>query len=133
MEAKLDSAIEEYVTPLSKKYGFTPINRQVTGMGALQDYAAGNLFIRLVNDRGIISFEIAPLDHPEQTWDVTIFEEYLNPPKRGVLNLSLQQQADFLDSHWEWLSEALSESKYEKTLNEISAAGKRRRERIFGA
>ena len=132
MEAQLDNAISKYVAPLARKYDFVPIHREAMGMGALQDYEAGNLFVRIVNDQGIISFEVGPKNHPEKAWDVSIFKEYLNPPKKGVLNLSLEQQAEFLDTNWSWLTEVLSESQFKETLNELNQAGKRRSQRMFG-
>lgn len=132
MEAQLDNAISKYVAPLINKYGFVPIHREAMGMGALQDYEAGNLFIRIVNDRGIISFEVGPKKHSEKAWDISIFKEYLSPPKKGVLNLSLAQQAEFLDSHWQWFTEVLSEPNFKETLKEISMAGKLRSQRMFG-
>ena len=132
MESQLDRAIEKYVLPLGEKYGFSPVKRQCTGMGALQDYIAGNLYIRIVNDRGIIDFEVAPLNHPDRLCDLTLIREYLNPPARGVLNLSLQQQAEFMDSHWDWLTEVLSEPGCADTWKALREAGRRRSRRMFG-
>ena len=101
-------------------------------MGALKDYSAANLLVRVVNDRGIVSFEIAPLSDHNRRFDIALYKEYLDPPKLGVLNLSLQQQVDFLDSHWEWLNDALSAVNATATLTKIEKAARRRSERLLG-
>ena len=102
-------------------------------MGALKDYSAENVLVRVVNDRGIISFEIAPLSDRGRRFDIALYKEYSDPPKLGVLNLSLKQQADFLDCHWEWLNDALSPANFGATLAEIEIAARRRSERLLGS
>ncbi|MDX1527424.1 MAG: hypothetical protein R3337_02280 [Gammaproteobacteria bacterium] len=133
MKARLDDAIDKYFAPLAGKYGFALVNEEAYGMGALKDYSAENVLVRIVNDRGIIGFEIAPLSNRNRRFDLALYKEYLDPPKLGVLNLSLQQQADFLDSHWEWLNDALSPANAATTLTEIEKAARRRSERLLGA
>ncbi len=133
MKAQLDKAIETYFAPLARKYGFTLVNEEAYGLGALRDYSVENVLVRIVNDRGIIGFEIAPLSERNRRFDIALYKEYLDPPKLGVLNLSLRQQADFLDSHWEWLNDALSPANAAATLAEIEMAARRRSERLLGA
>ncbi len=133
MKARLDQAIDKYFAPLARQYGFVLVNEEAYGMGALKDYSAENVLVRVVNDRGIVSFEIAPLSDPERRFDVAVYKEYLDPPKLGVLNLSLQQQADFLESHWDWLNDTLSPAKAKATLAEIEEAARRRSERLLGS
>ncbi len=133
MKAQLEKAIDKYFAPLAQKYGFALKNEEAYGMGALKDYSAENVLVRVVNDRGIVSFEIAPLSDRDRRFDIAIYKEYLNPPKQGVLNLSLQQQADFLKSHWEWLNDKLSPAKAKATLAEIEEAARRRSERLLGS
>jgi len=132
MKAQLEKAIDKYITPLAVEHRFSSINEEAYGMGALHDYEAQNLFIRIVNDKGIISIEIAPKKHPKKIWDIAIFNEFLEPPKNGVLNLSLQQQTAFLNNNWVWLNDALSETNYKETLKGIAQAGKRRSDILFG-
>lgn len=133
MKAQLEKAIDKYFAPSIRKHGFALVNEEAYGMGALKDYSAENVLVRVVNDRGIVSFEIAPLSDPERRFDIGIYKEYLNPPKLGVLNLSLQQQTDFLDSHWDWLNDTLSPSNAAATLAEIEGAARRRSERLLGS
>lgn len=132
MKVQLEQAIKKYIEPLVNKYKFISINEEAYGMGALHDYEAENIFLRVVNDKGIIDVSVAPKNHPNKLWDVTIFKEYLEPPKKGVLNLSLLEQTQFLDTNWAWLNDILSEKKYKETLKEIGKAGKRRSDILFG-
>ncbi|MDH3315275.1 MAG: hypothetical protein OER43_05860 [Gammaproteobacteria bacterium] len=132
MKAQLDKAIDQYVAPLARQYGFVLVNEEAYGMGSLKDYEAGNLFIRILNDKGIVSLEIAPSSYRGKRYDLGLYKEYLDPPKLGVLNLSLQQQAEFLDSHWEWLNDALSPSKSMTTLIDIENAARQRSEKMIG-
>ncbi len=133
MKAQLEKAIETYFAPSIRKHGFALVNEEAYGMGALKDYSAENVLVRVVNDRGIVSFEIAPLIETERRFDIALYKEYLDPPKLGVLNLSLQQQVDFLESHWAWLNDALSPKKAKATLAEIEDAARRRSERLLGS
>lgn len=131
MKEQLEQAIDKYLKPLVEEHNFSSINEEAYAMGALHDYEVNNLFIRVVNDKGIISIEVAPKNFPKKIWDIAIFKEYLEPPKNGVLNLSLQQQTEFLSNTWQWLNDALSENNYKETLKEIAKAGKRRSDILF--
>ncbi len=132
MEARLDSVIARYVAPLAERYGFVPVRREVFAMGALQHYVAGELHIRIVNDRGIVAFEVGPRGHPELTREVALIKEHLEPPRKGVLNLSLAEQAAFLDENWLWLNEAFSQARYRATLEALARHGRRAREGVSG-
>ncbi len=133
MKAQLEKTIDKYFAPLVQKYGFLLVVEEAYGMGALKDYSAENVLVRVVNDRGLISFEIAPLSDRDHRFDLALYKEYLDPPKLGVLNLSLEQQADFLDSHWEWLNDALSPANAGATLAEIEMAARRRSKKLLGS
>ncbi len=133
MKSKLEKAINKYLAPLARKLDLALVNEEAFGMGALKDFSADKVLVRVVNDRGIISFEIAPLSDREKRFDLAIYKEYLDPPKLGVLNLSLQQKVDFLESHWAWLNDALSPASAAATLKEIQKAARRRSERLLGS
>lgn len=133
MKAQLEEIIDKYFAPLVQKYDFALENEKAYGMGALKDYSAENVLVRVVNDRGIVSFEIAPLSDRDRRFEIAMFKEYLNPPKLGVLNLSLQQQADFLDSNWDWFNGALALDSTAAMLAEIEKTARRRSERLLGS
>ncbi len=122
----------KYIEPLAKKYGFNLVKEEAYGMGALKDYVAGNLYIRLVNDKGIISFEIAPGHLQNELRDVALYKELLAPPPQGVWNLSLAEQAEFLDCNWEWFNTNLSDQTAEQTLKNIDACATRQRKILLG-
>lgn len=132
MKAQLEEAIERYFASLVRKYGSVLVNEEAYAMGAVKDYSADHVLVRVVNDRGIVSLEIAPLSDRGMRFDIALYKEYLDPPRTGVLNLSLQHQADFLDSHWEWMNDALSPFNARTILAEIEGAARRRRERLPG-
>ena len=132
MKEQLNNAIAKYVTPMAEKFAFKQVNEEAYGMGALVDYVADNLFIRIVNDKGIISFEIAPKHQKDQLRDLALYKEFLIPPKQGVWNMSLAEQTEFLTDNWNWLNQHLAQSTAPETLKKIDECATKRRKTIFG-
>ena len=52
MSEKFDSVITNKVSPLIAKFGWKLTNSDSSAMGELREYESGNLYIRIVNDRG---------------------------------------------------------------------------------
>ena len=132
MRKKLEDAIEKYFRVLIEAHGFRRVNEYASGMGALKDYESENLFIRIVNDKGIISLDIAPKSNPEKTYDLALYKELREPPAHGCWNLSLQEQAEYLENNWVWFNKSLTGEETDKTLEKLEACTRKRVKKIFG-
>ena len=132
MRRKLDDAIEKYFRTLIEKHGFRLVNEYESGMGALKDYESENLFIRIVNDKGIISLDIAPKSNPNKTYDIALYKELREPPASGSWNLSLQDQAEYFEDNWAWLNNNLTGEKTDKTLDKLEDCSRKRVKKVFG-
>ena len=132
MRQKLDAAIEKYFRVLLERHGFTLVNEYESGMGALKDYKGENLLIRIINDRGIISLDVAPKSNPQKMYDIALYKEFREPPARGSWNLSLQEQADYLEDNWAWFNKNLTGEEADRTLEKLEDCAKNRVKKIFG-
>ena len=132
MRQKLEDAIEKYFHVLIEGHGFRLVNEYASVMGALKDYESKNLFIRIVNDKGIISLDIAPKSNPEKTYDIALYKELREPPVRGCWNLSLQEQAEYLEDNWVWFNNNLTGEETDKTLEKLEDCSRKRVKKIFG-
>ena len=132
MKQKLADAIEKYFRVLIEGHGFRLVNEYASGMGALKGYESENLFIRIVNDKGIISLEIAPKSNPKKMYDIALYKELREPPLRGSWNLSLQEQAEYLEDNWTWFNKNLTSEEADNTLEKLEDCSKKRVGKIFG-
>ena len=132
MKQKLEDAIEKYFHVLIEGHGFRLMNEYASGIGALKDYESENLFIRIVNDKGIISLDIAPKSNPKKRYDIALYKELREPPARGSWNLSLQEQAQYLEENWTWFNRNLTSEKADNTLEKLEDCLKKRVKKIFG-
>ena len=129
---KLEHAIEKYLRVFIERHGLKLVNEYKSGMGALKDYESDNLFIRIVNDKGIISLDIAPKSNPAKTYDIALYKELRDPPKRGCWNLSLKEQAEYLADHWAWFNKNLTGANASNTLEKLARCSRNRVRKIFG-
>ena len=132
MRQKLEDAIEKYFRVFIEGHGFKLVNEYASGMGALKDYESENLFIRIVNDKGIISLDVAPKSNPKKMYDIALYKELREPPARGSWNLSLQEQAQYLEDNWIWFNENLTGEEADNTLGKLEDCSKKRVRKIFG-
>lgn len=131
MEKQLDEAISKYFDSLIANYNFSLIKQEAFGLGALKDYENENLYMRIVNDKGIISLEVGPKSNTEQARDIALYKELKEPPKQGCWNLSLQEQAEYLEDNWEWFLNALNEEHQKETLIKLNECGIQRARKIL--
>ena len=132
MRRKLEDAIKKYFRVLIEGHELRLVNEYESGMGALKDYQSENLFIRIVNDKGIISLDIAPKSNPNKTYDIALYKELREPPARGSWNLSLQEQAEYLEDNWAWFNENLTGKKIDNTLEKLEYRSRKRVKEMFG-
>ena len=132
MKEKLEEAIKKYFRGLLKKHGLRLVKEFASGVGALKDFESENLFLRIVNDKGIVSLEIAPKSNPEKIYDIALYKELREPPAQGNWNLSLQEQADYLEDNWAWFNTHLSGAKIDQTLEKLEYCSRKRVKKIFG-
>lgn len=57
---KLKKVITESVRPLADRYDWKPTDSEATSRSNCQDYVAGNVFVRVLNDRGLLDMELGP-------------------------------------------------------------------------
>ena len=119
----LNDCFEKYFQPLIGQFGMKVTRHFSAGMGALCDAAAGTMVVRLINDRGIVSFEISPAGNEEQFWDVELICEMHGAATRklsGNQRLSLQEQAGFIRNHWDELQQQFSARQINDTRKALS-------------
>jgi hypothetical protein len=132
MRQKLEDAIEKYFRGLIEGHGFRLVDEYASKMGVLKGYESENLFIRIINDKGIISLDIAPKSNPQKMYDIALYKELREPPVRGSWNLSLQEQADYLEDNWVWFNKNLTGEEIDNTLEKLEDCAKNRVKKIFG-
>ncbi len=77
MKESLEDCIETYFQPLIEQFQMQITRSFHSGMGALCDAVSGALTVRMVNDRGLVSFEISPADGERQFWDVELIADWV--------------------------------------------------------
>jgi len=133
IEGYLDHCFENFVAPLLDVLDLRIVSRKVEGLGGLYELRGDQLMVRLVNDRGLASLEIAPLSDPTDYWDVELVSGLFEPPlSRGVRRLNLQKQAELLRRRWSELTLHFSPASYSSTRKELQSLGRERAEALFG-
>jgi hypothetical protein len=124
----LDYCYKKHFVALIERHNMIITNKLVEGIGAFYEATAGDLKIRLVNDRGTINFDISPA-YNDDYWYVELVYDLLNINKKqikGIKRLSLEQQADLIDNHWHELQSMFSKSSIENTRKTLKDMGKKR-------
>ncbi|WP_432461016.1 hypothetical protein [Agarivorans sp. QJM3NY_25] len=116
---KLNCVISEFVEPLILKYQWTLDNEIASGMGAIKEYVGKEIYIRVVNDRGLLDIEIGSKHDKERLRCVSFFKDWKTPPWRGQSNLSVGQQCAFLNENWSQLNELLNEKNANQTIKAV--------------
>jgi len=105
---KLNQVIADSIQSPADRLQWKVIDSDASSTSASRDYVAGNVFIRVVNDRGRLAMELGPAHNKGRLRSVYLFKDLLEPPSQGRWNLSIQQQCDFIETHWEWLQQNLN-------------------------
>ena len=132
--AQLDDCFEKYFKPLIGQFGMKITHRFCADMGALCDAAAGSLVVRMVNDKGIVSFEIAPAGGEQQFWNVELICEMHGASTRklkGHRRLSLHEQAGFIRNHWDALQRQFSARQIGDTVKALKKLSARRADQLL--
>ena len=133
IEEYLDHCFGQFVQPVATELGLKLVKRQAEGLGGLYELSGGNLLVRLVNDRGLVSLEIAPASQPTDYWDLEIVSGLFNPPpSRGVQRLNLEEQATLLRERWAELNSRFGTLHFILTRRTLSALGEQRARALFG-
>ena len=90
---QLDKVIATHVLPLAQRHQWKEMNSQASSMGALRDYVAGNLYIRVVNDRGLVDIEIGSVHKRKDLRCASFFKDLLAPPRKGAGTSQLSSNA----------------------------------------
>jgi len=109
-------------------------HKHVAGLGGLYEAHSNFITLRLVNDRGLASFDISPAGETDH-WDVELVAGLFDPagaPVRGVRRLDLAEQAALLIARWEALQRAFQPGEYFVTRARLQALGERRAVLMFG-
>jgi hypothetical protein len=116
---KLDQVIANSIQPLANRFHWKVIDSEVSDRIASRDYIAGNLFIRVLNHLGLLAMELGSAHNKGQLRSVSLFKDLLEPPWQGHWNLSIQQQCEFVEKHWEWLQNNLDRKHASQTIQRI--------------
>ena len=123
----------DVLAPLLDVLELRVVSRKVEGLGGLYELRGDQLMVRLMNDRGVASLEIAPLFGPADYWDLELISGLFEPPpSRGVRLLNLEQQAELLRNRWVELTARFSPASYSSTRKELRTLARDRAEALFG-
>jgi hypothetical protein len=133
IEGYLDHCFETFVQPLFAELQLSLLTKRIDDLGGFYEISGGQLILRLVNDRGLVSLEVAPSSHPQDYWDVELLAGlFETAPRKGVLRLNLEEQTSLLRTRWTTLNELLSGSRYLFTRKTLEALGHQRVAAMFG-
>jgi len=129
IEGYLDHCFERFVRPLLDNLNLRVLARTVEGLGGLYELRGEQMMVRLVNDRGLASVEIASLSDPQDYWDLELVAALFEPPpSRGVQRLNLEEQFQLLRTRWDELNSRFGPVSYAfhpKRAAEIGSATRR--------
>jgi len=112
------------------------LRKEVQGMGALYEAEGNNIGLRLINDRGCVTYDIYSLRKKSCYWDGEILSEILNPReekerKRSVRRLSLEQQTELFLKKWDEIETLMDKENVSETDKTLSRLGTERSRILF--
>ena len=133
IEGYLDHCFEKFVQPLLDELHLRVVTRRIDSLGGLYEVLGQHLIVRLINDRGLASLEVAPSSHPKECWDVELIAGLFQAaPGRGVRRLNLEEQASLLRTRWEALNDCFTGARYQFTRKRLEELGHQRAAALFG-
>ena len=126
MKEQLENAIRKYFEDLIERRRFRLKREDAYSMGALKEYECEEFIMQIVNDKGIVTLEVAPKSLPDKTRGIAQYKELLVPPLKGHWNLSLEEQASFLETNWDWFVKSLSVDHANNTLELVDESARKR-------
>jgi len=111
MKEYLNVCEKKYLGNLLKIYPNKLIDEQYYEMGAYRAYSIGNILIRIVNDKGIVTLEMkSKYDGKKEYFEVSEYAEYLGIDyryeKKGIMQLNLEQQKTIIEDNWKRIQNA---------------------------
>jgi hypothetical protein len=126
MLQQLNAAIARYVHEVAERRGWQEFeSKQYSNFGASRDYHAGNLHLRVMNDRGLVDLEVGAVSQPRSLRSASFYRDLLDPPALGVWNLGIGDQTKFVDDKWDVLQEMLAPDSWQATLDQIDTVSRR--------
>ena len=119
MSEEFKNLISEKVKSEIDKHNLELVNSDFSGMGELREYSSENLYIRVVNDRGIFDIEVGSVFNNDNLRCVSFFKDWLSPPMKGRWNLSIEQQLEYLSENWDWFNRILAESNHQSSIENL--------------
>ena len=140
----LDKCIDKYYSHIITKYNFQIVDTYFNGLGALYEFKCSSFKLKIVNDKGLVNGEIAPLYRSDTYKDIDAYNSLIQIKQNANLEsnkwemkmiltktLSCQEEADFIDSKYQVISELLSIDNYVSTLGEIDNLQRKRFDYLF--
>jgi hypothetical protein len=132
MREYLETCITSYYSKLLSDYSFDLVEMLSEGIGALNSYRNNSFNLRIVNDRGVITGEIASLNEPNCYYDISQFYALIklnDKPDTGLSSwdkkmiltktLSCEEESSFVDSYYSEITQLLNSSNYSQTKNKL--------------
>ena len=135
----LDKCIDKYYSGVITKYNFKIVNTYFDGLGAIYEFQCNSFKLKIVNDKGIVNGDIAPLYKSDTYKEIDAYNSLIQIKQHGDLKLckwemkmiltkllSCQEEAEFIDSKYQIISQLLSIDNYLLTLSEIDNLQRKR-------
>lgn len=120
---KIDEIYNQFFKEAFNSLGLTEYYKmEGNGMGALKRYSNGKINAQLLNDRGIISFEISEYKNEGEYIEIEILMNHYNTnPKTNSQKsrYSFDEQIEFLISNWDLIVKDFNSNNFKNTLNNI--------------
>ncbi len=117
---ELEGAFARHFSELAKRWQWVARPSETFPTGARLEYVAGNVRVRVVNERRLLYVEVGPVAAPETSFTVSQVKDLLEPARRGRWSLSLSDSADFLERRWELLDREFSVEQFDDLVHRLS-------------
>ena len=107
MKAELEAAAEKNFQSLLRQHECKLVREEAYDLGALKDYEGDDFIVRVINDKGIVSIEVAGKASPQGFQGIASYKTLREPPAQGSWNLSHREQVEYLETNWQWFSDHL--------------------------
>lgn len=77
----LEQAIVGTVEPVAQRLHWSRVRDEDSSRYALRDYAAGNVYVRITCDRGLLEVEVGP--SADNLRAVSFYKDLIAPPEAG--------------------------------------------------
>ena len=124
-DEQFNKMIASHITSFAQRRNWIEVRIEESSRGSLRDYMAGNLYIRICSDRGLIEIEIGSC--ADNLRAVSFYKDMLAPAPSGKWNLSVEQACKFIDEQWDWFMEYLGAEKSAVTVQRLDTNARNKR------